>query len=62
MKRYFHSLALALCALMLAMPVKAKQEIIHVNHFNEVCLYLEDSSHDDVVVTLIATCGCVYKS
>ena len=57
MKRYFHSLALALCALMLAMPVKAyEQQTVHADHFNTVRMFLEDCSslYYDVVVTLDA--------
>ena len=57
MKRYFYSLALALCALMLAMPVKAyEQQTVHADHFNTVRMFLEDCSslYYDVVVTLDA--------
>ncbi len=57
MKKHFLSFALALCALMLAMPVKAyEQQTVHADHFNTVRMFLEDCSslYYDVVVTLDA--------
>ena len=43
MKRYFYSLALALCALMLAMPVKAEQ-IVEVSNVAGLKQYLQETA------------------
>lgn len=48
MKRYFYSLALALCALMLAMPVKA-QDVIAVNDFSSIYAAFGNASSKDTI-------------